>query len=358
MKKIVLLSVSLILAISCLICATTANNTVIAGMGMGTNEKIEDADALNELFGCLLGENAEDEALVGDQSVQKWNLLSSKNKNDDFIHLLGGNSKYTSATITVNSYAQSSYDNDNGKSSQTLSRELTVYMTEDATFYETRGHIVQNVIEHTGDNSERESFESRKTHYTFDFDMSILVLDKETAYVSFKEFLLTTQYLMTIYKGDNNEFRQIKPINTNRWIEMPYEFVEEILDIDSINRELLSEFKEILGFLMEAGEISPEDTSITLNEGDFARLASHFKNTPIKPSGPKDKIEVSFNLASPTSPYIAYVISNNDYSISEQITIKNINNTVINFDKDMVDIKAEDENSFDKLFIIEVEKKR
>ena len=74
-------------------------------------------------------------------------------------------------------------------------------------------------------------FSDKCLKYTFDFDMQILRIGKRV-YVNFKEFSYATE----------TGSRQIKFANIDKWIEMPYEIVQDLIDVDAQNREVLNSF--------------------------------------------------------------------------------------------------------------------
>ncbi len=386
MKKFILSGVSLVLMISCLILGVAANGPVV-GAGTGTNYKVNDVEELAEVLNFLLAKNENGKNDLGiDTNGREISLVSANGEKYPVTPLASkkASKKYNSATISMlSSLSSSSYcsnpDYSNGvkNASQSLTREMTIYVSKDTSLYQTKGKFNSSRTVQKKERKENTTwidgmpvvdyyYDTTEETYTtvMNFDMQLVRAGNDRAYVNFKDF----------WYSDSEKSRQLKYANANKWIEMPYEFVSELIDIDTMNRDVLKTFGDILQHLIDAGEIEPDETFIVLNEDAFVRAAEELENSPLSDMTlDEGSIEFSYDLTSPTTPYMSlmyyydvddskevnngynsttYVSTSNELSMSEQYIIRNINNTVVPFDKDNVEIKVKGEKSFDKLFTI------
>ena len=380
MKKFILLGVSFILMISCLVVGSSTNAPLPAGPGSEADYKVENVEDLADVLKFLLDNGTSDTSSIDSETgIDHITLLSAGGEKYS-VDLLSskGSKKYNSATINILSTAKSQSSSTNPKytggvrsSSMSLDREMTMYITKDSTLYDSKGtaNMAQTTEKTEYDNDlDYERVVTKQYSYTLDFDMQILKA-KNTAYVNFKKFMYT----------DNTESRQLKYSNANQWIKMPYEIVDALVSVDSQNRDILKSFGDILDYLLESGEIDEDDLYITLDEYDFSRLYEETNDTPVSLAALEDgDLEFVYNLSSPATPYISYIMDyasedskeikdfygnvtdrihvSSSASASEQFIIKNINNTVVSFDKDSVTVKVDNERQFDKLFMIEERK--
>lgn len=407
MKKIILLCVSFVLLISSLILGVTANGSLSTGVGFGINQRVRNVDELSHVLSFLLAEGDTDANSLGLITNERPISLVSTNGQRSTIDLLASkksNKKYTSATVTIltsvsaeSSCSHPEYAGGLLTSSQSLEREMTMFITKNGTLYHTKGTSNSRRVTRTTEKKKYESYYYNNdraydsdyydgygteeiykdttpeyyevsvdnTYYTvFDFDMQILRIGKRV-YVNFKEFSYATE----------TESRQIKFANTDKWIEMPYEIVEDMIDVDAQNREVLNSFGEMLRYLIDSGEVDKDENYISLNEEDFVRLYEELEETPLDSSVLDEAdIEFTYDLTSPSTPYITSMTSydivkskevspngretemvrtTNKASVSQQFIIRNINNTVLSFDRDDVTVKISGEKAYDKLFIIE-----
>lgn len=355
MKKIVIFIVSIALFISCFAFSTKSGG-IVAGAGMGTNEKVENVEELAELIEFLMQQNYDDEAssnggdMISNNQGSSVEYLAKKSKN-----------KYKSATVTITTAlrasSSSSYPKYTGgfrSSKQELDRELTLYFTDDGTFYKSKGYYSVST----------ENDDGKISTETFKFDVDILVMDDET-YINIREWVMSSDsYSM-----------QIKYENINRWIEMPLYYVDGFIDLDDANREVLGEMGQFLDYLIESDEVDDSDKHISIDEYDFSKI---YEDISGEEMDIKDyELDFTCDLSSPTTPYISIVSktdkkdthkvpdyyngnaqeitvnTTNKVKNSQELVISNIDNTVISFDYGSVEISVEDDDEFEDLFIIE-----
>ena len=209
-NKIINLSVAVALIIVCIFTFITSGDYSIAGAGNGKNARVKTIEEFAEVLEFLDPNNRTSRvALASSLDIDDYNYTP----------------KYTSATVRVTSSIKAKSSSTNSRltngvtsSTQTLERELTCYVTEEATYYESKG--VSNV---------RIYYDYEETKEIVTFDMDIMVT-KENCFINFHEFSCVTE------KGSV----AIKAENKDKWINMPYVVVESFIDIDLENREVFA----------------------------------------------------------------------------------------------------------------------
>lgn len=369
MKKYVLLGISLVLVVACVFCGIEKRETIIAGPGTGLDYALKDSNELSDVLLFLFAGNERENSL---KSMNVVNLLST-DEGESQISVPSDepenwSDKYSSATVTILTRQSSSSSSSHPKhtnhimsSDHSINRELTIYITEDAIFYQSKGIFRESTTR------ENENREVETDNIRFNFDMQIMSMGGESVYANFKSFSYE----------DNEESRQIKYKSIGKWIKIPQTMVDEFIDIEVWNGDILQSFGELLDYLVESGEIEADDTYVALDEYDLVQLSDDFLFTEyLIPSNDPEEMNVTFSydLTSPNVPYISYLMSYNDetslpvqntngsidqvtvtnnIASSSQFIIKNINNTVVSFDVDNVEYTANTQEEFDKLFTIE-----
>ena len=335
LKRLILAGVSVVLLIACFVCYSAGAKPIFAGQGSGTNKKVETVEELIPVLEFLI-DSDDTELLFAGDDTQLASVLSSSRKKQ----------KYESATLTISSSMNASSSSGGNSASQRLNKEMTVYITEDGTLYDSAGSFM---IAQTRQNSDGE-LESNNTSMIF--DMLILQIGSKV-YVNFKEFSYVTK----------DESFQIKHEYTNQWIKMPLDYIESIImDVDMLNRSVLGEMGMLLNYLIEEDEVDEDETLIKLDEYDL-RDAAEDLSLSILSQLSSSELKMIFDLSASDAPNILYsfyqydsgnTVSGDSYSISqkvtEQIMIQNINNTEISFDEDMADTTIRKQKDFEKLF--------
>jgi len=344
-KRIVTLSISAVLLVFCLVFTSVTNRTVIAGPGNGTDEKVETLEEFIEVLEYLTqkssGNSVASSKLIATLSAQAPEAVSSK-----------ASSNHESATIHISTHSGSSYSSSNSSytsgmssSSMSIDRELTLYINEDCTYYESTG-TVSSATSGTYNST-------YKTSSAFmNFDMCIYHCEDES-YILINELIF----------ADDSESRQIRKEYAGCWIEMPFEFVEGLVDIDTDNREVLASIGAIIEFLIENEEADEDDNKISLSGSEWERICKKLdQSNPFSLLG-GDDMSFDVDLSAPTRPYISlysYQDASDDYDAVSvhstakndiKITMKNIDNTEIKFNDRLVDVSVSDADDFEDLFL-------
>lgn len=342
MKKIILTALSVVLMVTCLLFNPSFDGVVKAGAGNGKNEKVESAEELVTILSYL--------------SYPTGKARSTEEKEKPF----------ESATVTIKTYLDSSSSSSNPKYSggiksttQKLDRELVLYITEKTTYYKSKGiykkTTEKNYYESTADYDAVK--ETRTFSETMDFDMEMLVYESEF-YVKIKKMTVVSNY----------ESRQIKKEYQDKWVKMSQDFVDSILNVDSNNRNVLNSFGEMLEYLIESDTVENDEKVISIDENDFAKLYEELEG--VEPDAKGLELDFTYDLSDSTAPIITSYsktersdsqkiglddenIVSYDIKNNSEFSIKNINNTEVKFDLDKVELEADTNEEFDKLFVIE-----
>ncbi len=360
-KRILSFVLAIILLIGCFVLNYVNNGIVTVGPGNGVDEKVDDPVKLAEVLNYL-GEYKLSRGVASNNSGGVVYL--SDTENEDEIEAEVSKTKYTGATIIITTSLSASSSTDNpqyisnklAESEQQVNRELTMYFTEDATYYSSNGYSTLHMKYDGGDD--------KFIYIRFDMEAYTTATSE---YVKFYDLFLTT----------SSETVQLKATTKGRWIKVPQDTVGDLIDVDGENREVLSSFGEMVELLVKYDMVEA-GSSARLDEGDFI---SAIKQEGDKVPGLFDDASIDFtiDLTNPTCPTISSisvvdskktsaittgydnffnpetvtVTIFNKSNIVQNITIKNINNTVINFDESRDIIEAENRTKFDNLFIIE-----
>lgn len=354
-KKIISFVVSIVLLAFCFVSFGDDSRVVVAGVGDGESTPVYNVNELTDVLEFI-----------------KQGMVSDSAEFTAFSNYLGDSyytpelSKHTSATVHVSSSVSGSSSTDNAeltgglKSSDTsFNRELTCYFTKGATFYVTEGMCYEKTV------SEKNTLEGNNTitrATVMNFNMDILVT-ASSCFVNFREFSYIDDFETRIVKGEYK----------NKWIEIPYSFVDGLISIDEYNRELLASFEEMFDYLFETGRISQNDEVIHFDENELIEIAQD--NGAAEGIDPKDyDIDFTIDLSNPNASLIsiknkvdqtktynpgAYAPATgasgrieNKASINHTISIYNVDNTVIDWNASSVRISANNTNEFDRLFVI------
>ena len=350
-RKIVNLSLALILILVCVISFAIDGATAKAGAGYGFDTSIKTIDELLTVFEFISQDSIAGESVM--RALEGTNVItplaSISESQDKFFERREGYT-HSSATVHIStrlsaSTKSSDYELSNGivEINQSLERELTAFLTEDATYYISEG-IFYLYTKNQSKYSSNENITISKFNVHF-------YCCEEGTYARFNEFT----------QADSSFDMQIKNKNSGKWIELPLELASTLIDVDYENREVLSSMGQMLDFLIENGEIDKLDRSVSFDEKEIADIFDKSSNTPFDPTD--KEVEFSIDLSNPTAPslYSNSVLDSDSeggkisrkIKLENNIVIKNIDNTVIKFKDSYVDIKTEKREEFEKLFIIE-----
>lgn len=429
MKRIILLCVSLALICSCFVISGSQNHVKV-GAGFGFGEQVKEPEELvslmefitDEDFGGLLSSDNDSfkaVTLSGSSDYDSVEDLFSDNEDDILGSLTDKETseesgeetsddekdsetadredeeesesetkkkpkkKYKSATVRVDTSVDYSFSSTNTKlssglrsSKQTAERSMTMYVTEDATFYSTRGQSSGSSVREKKDKEGYSRTVNEKSSAIFDID---ILNTKKAAYFYFREFSFTNNY----------ESMQIKKEYREKWIEMPQSIVREIISVDSSNRMGFESIGELIDLLKSQGKFNTNDRVVKVDEDDLNDMYKDEHKTD-KDFIDNGKAYFEINLSDASAPKIDFSSEINDeqkYDYSnegyydiygnyhssnrseyngtttskiiarETITFLNINNTNISFNKDKVEIVMDTEKETDIMFLTE-EKER
>ncbi len=348
-----LLILAVAILISVFIVHTQFKEPVVAGAGWKPNYKVRDLEDLSEVLEFLsnqIEDDSENDSAAIERNSRLLSLLLAKD-NDE--------TKHTSAKITVDT-KQSDYSScSNHKYSggvksarQSLDRQMVVYITEDATFYETRGSCsyLRTVYED-------ETFKDKFTNLSW--DMELANIDGEV----FCKILSFTY-------SDNAGTMQIKGENSNKWISAPMDCIG-LLTVDAFNREFLSYFAEMLDYISEYDKIDANKKTIKINEKQWNDLIDSVGEDE-GTLGKGQTLDFEINRTSASAPRFTsttttdisdnheikdwqgniteVVYTSQQSSVYQKMTISNIDNTIVSFDKDIVSIEVNSQEEFEELF--------
>ena len=431
MKRIILLCVSLALICSCFVVSGSQNHVKV-GAGFGIGEQVKEPEELVSLMEFITGEDfggllssdnddfktvtlsgnsdydsvedmfADNDDILGsftDRETSEETDEETSNDDENNSETADGEDedenesesetkkkskkKYKSTTVRVDTSVDYSFSSTNTKlssglrnSKQTATRSMTMYVTEDATFYSTRGQSSGNAVREKKDKEGYSRTVYENSTAIFDID---ILNTKKTAYFYFREFSFTNNY----------ESMQIKKEYREKWIEMPQSIVYDIVSVDSSNRTGFESIGKLIDLLESQGKFKTNDRVVKVDEDDLNTMYKKEYDTE------KDFIEdgtvyFEINLSDASAPKIDfsseiedeekydysdegyYDIYGNYHSssrseyngttttkikASETITFLNINNTKISFNKDKVEIVMDTEDDTEVMFLIE-EKER
>ncbi len=317
MKKFVLPIIALILVVAALLWPSDALfSTVKAGPGDGENEKIKKPEELVELlYFANSRTNADREGYTlsingGAMPLSSLETAASKKKSDYDSFTLSENtvikSDYTSREV-VDSYYDGydyKYIYENVASvSTSMNRALVVYMTEDESYYVSKGTYSYNYTNY------RDSELSYSMYMIF--DMNIYVGEDEVIF-KFNNLEMA---------GDNIEKISRKIIG--KWYSVPREGADEIFGmVDAFNRGNLSKFGSMIEYGIDEDEFDKDGKIYTM---EYSTLE-------------EDDTEFTVDLTDSENPYIEYIVdgkSEDGYSMSyvyDTVVFSNIGNTVIDVD--------------------------
>ncbi len=378
-KRIVSLAISVALLITCFVLYSQNQGEVIAGAGNGTNTRVETVEDLASVLELISGRS--DTAYSGSSVELMSSDISAPGIDDgtysDDQDEEGSDTevkRHTSATVHISTQLKSSSSSSNSKytnglsgSSQNMTRELTLYITDDATYYVSEGISRTKVKRYN-----EETSQYSETSVYMKWDMELAACDG-VSYAKFHEFIMRQDgYSM-----------QIKEANKGQWISLYNSGdIFGLIDVDYENREVLSGIGDMLDTMIRLDYVSPGEDRITMNEDDINALAEEDEGSKLYDE--YTTVDFTVDMSSATSPYLCIahkinqdedkeVIIDYDYSsnpfnptpiystyhlvnkvtLLQEITIKNIDNTIVKSPEDKVDIAIDSYKDFESLFLIE-----
>lgn len=373
-NRFISLLAAIILLFASLAVILTGNAVFTAGAGDKDDANIESFEDLASLLNFIKESDNKSLYAEVDKKVKllskEVTLIDSEGNNNSGDTDKEGGSKHESVTVHISTTHSSSSSTDNPKytggiveARNSINRELTHYITPEGSFYVSCGMLTSYKKINSSDYKDKEARSYEK------WDIQLFV-NGENAFVFINEFI-----------NINNEASvQIKTENKGKWIKISPSMVSEVVDIDYENREVLGALGEMLDILIKHDYISQDKTSVSLDEDALADLLEKEGEDPVS----LDDVEIDFtvDISNPTAPLLSSISDEDSkkeekvltgyensgfnvvptydyYTITKKsttvqnISIKNIDNTVINFNTDNVSIEARDAEEFEKLFITE-----
>ena len=349
-KRLISLALAFACLIGCFVVSSVQGKARIAGAGDGKDTRVETLEDFADLLQYIKGGNG--------QSVYR---------SED---VLSDVAEHRSATVRFSTNVTAESHSSNAKytggiihSKQSVNRELTLYICEKDTFYVSSGSMTVEKVYLDEDDREK-----RDSQY-MQWDMQICYSGKR-AYILIDRLILAS----------SEQSVQIKTLNRNKWIQIPSERVSDLVDIEYENREVLSALGELIDILVKYDYTAPGEGSVNLTEEDFISIMELEEEE----MDPWEDVRLDFavDLSDPTRPWISSIAVTDSTTSQEVVTgyyeggyglpepqyttvnvskkiktaqeirFENIDNTEISFDEDMVEIKCDSMEEFEKLCIV------
>ncbi len=338
MKKHTMVIISVLLSvISLFMSLPNGNDAVKAGAGLGKNTDIETLDDMYSFLDYISNydintENAKSMKSSDTPTLMLMSTTSSDSHVDDTF-----NTKHTSATICESTFLESTvYQLDSqgrrkGASNIKLTRELTIYMTEHATYYVSKGTIENYDTENGYYYDTGNGYYDTKTPVYLDFDVQIYV-ENSTAMIKINKLV------MSILEDHMRNHIQIKDEYIGKWIELPPEIAVEFFeDINNQNTNTLGELKSYLGNEIESNP-DKNKSIYTIREDTNDTVTT-----------------IRLDMSDAEKPYTEFCIKGSTaygkVNALDIITCCNIDNTVIKV-KQHPDIVIKNEREFENIMNI------
>lgn len=326
MKKYMLAAIALILiVVSFALPSEILRPSVCVGGGDGVNIEITNLDDLTDVLQYVSGRKGSGSIPLSANGGDTFALQTVSETSEEPEPTEG----YTSVTWQEDTslssrtyYRRASYSDFNGSFTYEIvgytevhmTRRLICYMTEDASYYISRGEMSLEYKNYKDSDQSTEEFAS--------FDMQIYISDEKVLF-KFKEF--TTSGLSVNKKAIGD-----------RWVELPPDMAESLLQsIDSTNRDYLS----------MAGEF--------LRDQQFDRDGDRYSCTSRLYED--DDTKLTIDLRTPDSPYLEWTIDGSadqgNMLLYDTICFSNIDNTVIDANMENV-LVIQDERDLQKYFTV------
>ena len=335
MKKFasLIVCVALIL-LSALWPSESFDRVVMAGPGNGENEEVTDIDEMLEVMRFISGrvDNDSNNSLAIRTKLAALSTLSvdeeddEKEEKDEYEYdsltwVEDTKLKTTTSTLKPmydDGYYPGATPTDYEVLSKThieLSRTLTCYMVDDASYYVSRGSIISVFDQYV------EPYEN--TNVSFVFDIEIYV-DDDVTLIKFNTFVSNAD--------DFPEFNNV----LGKWIELPAEAASDFISmIDSTNRSMFNMLADFINEGIENDEYSEKKDVYTFEFDMY---------------GEEDGT-LTVDLSTSTEPFLDCVIeSTGDYGnyieMQDRFICMNVDNTVIELDINDSVIEFDDMEEF------------
>lgn len=379
-KRVVTFALSIVVLVVCFVIYTFQTASLVAGVGNGDNEPLEDAEELSDFLEFVAERDASN--IGGSYRLLSASIDSVKSENGKKKR----RNKYESATISISTYISANSSSSNSEltgglrsSAQNVSRRLDIYITEDETYYASKG-VYSLIKEHS----------SGTITEVMNCDAEIFLKEDEV-YIVFHDFIYAKESISE-YEGETTTYRisrRIRPSMVDQWVEVSPVIASEILNIDADNRDTMDLFREFIDFLDACDAL--EETGITdLNQDEIGDIYEEWlEELPEEEQEEYDetifdddqKVKFTLDLSNPTNPYISFVDTMNSeknnevttgydqelnpitthvtvtniYKRVQEIDIRNVNNTIIDMDEDRASVYIDEDDEKD-LFIVKEKK--
>ncbi len=336
MKKYATVITAVLLVLASLIITLNSQTFAVkAGPGNGTNSEVKDMSDVYSVLDYVINRKASDTS---------ENNRKAENEMYSFVADTGEAieiKKHDSVTVvedavmnytTFHKVLSDSYNGYTpiyetvGKSSLQFTRNLTIYMTEKASYYVSKGSIRSSYDSYEQDEDDEERF--------FNFEIQIYV-DEDVVMIKFDKFEIKQKA-----KPDSPfawETCEIKSDMVGKWIILPKGELADIFDMmDSTNQNTLSGLRSYI----EQSILGDGDTEFT-KDGDIYTLKD------------VEYTDITVDLSDYENPYIEFSVDEkqdkNEVYMLDTIGFFNIDNTVVemNFEPEYV---CENEEDFVDLF--------
>ena len=330
MKKFTSLIVCAVLVVlSAVWPANPSYRVVMAGPGNGENEEIKDIDEMLDVMHFIsgrVGSDSDNTLGLKTELVALWPSVEDDDEKDEYEYeslTWIENTKLEATTYSFKPvYHQgSSYERVSSTHIE-MSRNLTCYIVDDASYYVSRGSIITVFDDYVS--SKVDNYVSKKVEKnTFVFDIEIYV-DDDTALLKFNTFV-----------SDAKKFPDFNNI-LGKWVELPPEVAFEFITmIDQSNRSLFNQLAEFINDGIENDEYSEKKDVYTFDLDFYG----------------EDDGTISVDLSDPVEPFLDCVIDssgeNGEYiEMRDKFICTNIDNTVINININDSVIEFDDMEEF------------
>ena len=332
-------------------------NEVTVGEGNGTNEKLNDPEDMQALLKYISDHNESDvdsghkdlARLSYDESQETYD--GEENKNQNKSRSKNKTQDYESVTIHEQAYITSSYHlsthNENlgyiySDSNSIFCRQLSVYMTESASYYHSVGQISStSEYDAPGEDDDEHSYSylSFDVEIFFNGDTSeiLMKINKWSMVSELKTIIISDEIL-------------------GRWVSFDNTVFDYMNMIDGANRDSLGEIEKIIN-------IAIDKDMFDKNKGKYSLSKKEFKE--ILGADDLENGEFVVDMSNSECPVVSMKVSgssknkpNSNYAYNAtshtnvQYTFENINNTIVRMDKN-ADILEIDEDEVDSYIFVE-----
>lgn len=348
--------IALLLVSLLLVWNGNAASDVQAGPGDGVNEQIDTPEAFMDFL-----KSFDEDSMVSAHIPEQGVSVLSADK--DMIGLSGSEDdesesdaddndaspsvKYDSVTIHedvyMSTYAYYHYrDNSESRSATAnvkLNRSLTMYMTEDVSYYHSVGSLFMNSDSVTG----KPTSTTTTSHSYVDFDMEVyLNLYRDECLVKFNNWAMVGNDVITI----SDEI-------IGKWVTFPDSVSDDIYGVDGLNKEAFTVLQSIVETALSNNEFRRSDNTYKLGK----------TNVYLPVIGAKQaSVDFMLDMADAERPMVRMNVTDKDHAadngsvgtdfyeteskvyMDALYTFENINNTVIEMADDVDVIRLTDDN--------------